>query len=157
MADRPSVMPRRAGELRDVTPIPKTYATKKPRRRMKPESAKKRAARLAADSVGARVEVLLRATNPIDRVAYCELNGRSVGEHMHHRRRRSQGGEDNPENFLWLSHESHDLIHAHPDWARRHGLLLGAGDSPDVLVVGCDLSCPTDHRPRALPEETNDA
>lgn len=67
--------------------------------------------------------------------------------HRHHRRRRSQGGEHSLENLLLLCPTAHDFyVHAHPDWARRHGLLLGTGDDPDVLELRCGLSCDIDHR-----------
>lgn len=67
--------------------------------------------------------------------------------HRHHRLRRSQGGEHTVANLILLCTRAHDwCVHAHPDWARRHGLILGAGDEEDVLVTTCELECPIDHR-----------
>ena len=41
----------------------------------------------------------------------CELCERRAGEHAHHRVFRSQGGNDEPGNLLWLCRYCHDGIH----------------------------------------------
>lgn len=46
-------------------------------------------------------------------------------EHMHHRRMRSQGGQDTERNLLDVCHEHHALIHDQPAWAMAEGYLLG--------------------------------
>ena len=117
------------------------------RKPVNPVSARRKAKRAEAELTGVFVEVGLRSHG------VCELLGDRPATEMHHRRRKSQGGKDTPENLLHLSGKAHhEDIHAHPDWARRHGLILGRGDSPDVLIIGCTPECTTDHRlpPRRL-------
>lgn len=142
MADRPSVTPPPAGP-KDVRSFLKTddgFAKPKTRRAINPVSDKKRKKRAEAARVGVFEDVLCRSHG------VCELLGDRPATEMHHRRR--AGRVDSVENLLHLSHYAHhQLIHAYPAWARRHGLLLGAGDSPDLLIVGCPLSCSIDHRP----------
>ena len=147
-------MPRRADELREVTPYPKTFAEKKKGRRgINPVSDRKRKKRTEAELAGVFEDVLCRSHG------VCELLRDRPATDMHHRRR--AGRVDSVENLLHLSsYAHHQLIHANPDWSYRHGLLLGAGDSPDLLIVGCDVSCPIDHRPptgwlEPLPREDN--
>lgn len=45
------------------------------------------------------------------------------GHHAHHVARRSQGGENVPENLRWLCWEGHDWVHRNIDEARARGLL----------------------------------
>lgn len=59
----------------------------------------------------------------------CEFVGadggrcRHPGEHLHHVRRRSQGGRDSEPNLRHLCFEHHALVHARPEWAAGLGLL----------------------------------
>lgn len=133
----PNVMPR-------PPVVPRFKEAPKPkarRKRVNPVSAKRRAKRAEAELTGVFVEVALRSHG------VCEVLRDRPATEMHHRRR--AGRVDSVENLLHLSaYAHHELIHRYPAWARRHGLLLGAGDDPEVLVVGCPLSCPTDHRER---------
>jgi hypothetical protein len=54
---------------------------------------------------------------------------RHQGQHAHHRLPRGRGGDDNPENGLWVCWEAHDWIHAHGDEAEQLGLLRPSGSS----------------------------
>lgn len=68
-------------------------------------------------------------------------------EHPHHRAGKGAHGPDHRLlNLLAVCGGCHRGIHARTDWSRRHGFILGAGDSPGVLVVGCDFDCKVDHR-----------
>jgi 5-methylcytosine-specific restriction endonuclease McrA len=42
----------------------------------------------------------------------CELCEKRLGGHVHHKVFRSQGGNDEPDNFMWLCVCCHDDIHA---------------------------------------------
>lgn len=59
----------------------------------------------------------------------CEFDA----DHMHHRRMRSQGGQDTERNLLDVCHEHHQMIHDQPAWAMEHGYLLG--NEPLSLAV----------------------
>jgi len=55
--------------------------------------------------------------------------------HKHHRKMRSQGGGGHPANILKVSPELHSMIHAHPEVAYRHGLLVKSFDDPALIDV----------------------
>jgi 5-methylcytosine-specific restriction endonuclease McrA len=55
----------------------------------------------------------------------CELPGCGAqGHHAHHKRRRSQGGEDTPANLMWLCGDCHESIHRNIKWAEASGYLI---------------------------------
>lgn len=58
--------------------------------------------------------------------------GRAV--HVHHRRRRSQGGEHSAENLLDLCTNCHNYAHANPTFGFRTGLLLHAYDEAAIAL-----------------------
>lgn len=64
---------------------------------------------------------------------------RGMGESMHHRRKRSQGGEWVPSNILHVCGHGtigcHGYIEANPATARRLGLWLFAGQEPSTTPV----------------------
>lgn len=77
----------------------------------------------------------------------CELCRDAPATEMHHRRMRSAGGLDLSDNILHLCYWCHhEAIHANPDWAYRHGLLLrrSSADHP-APIIGCWMDCTTDH------------
>lgn len=47
-----------------------------------------------------------------------------AGVHVHHIRRRSQGGTHDPDNLLHCCEAAHTYIHANPDESFKHGWLL---------------------------------
>lgn len=55
--------------------------------------------------------------------------------HKHHRKMRSQGGGGHPSNILQVSPELHNLIHANPECAYKHGLLVHSYDDPKEIPV----------------------
>jgi len=60
---------------------------------------------------------------------FCEVNalgctGKAI--HAHHKRRRSQGGSDAPENLVHTCRSCHDFIHSNPAWSFGKGWLLHA-------------------------------
>lgn len=54
--------------------------------------------------------------------------------HKHHRKRRSQGGDDSPENIIDLTPEIHELVHRNPALAYEHGLLVHSYNDPAEIV-----------------------
>jgi hypothetical protein len=56
----------------------------------------------------------------------CEACLDEPGHNAHHRRLRSQGGRDDPANGVALCTGCHNLVHAHPRWARDVGLIVSA-------------------------------
>ncbi len=136
----PNPMPRPGGAKFVEPRFKDAGAFEKPtRKRVNPVSAAKRKKRAEAELAGVFEDVICRSHG------VCELLGDRPATEMHHRRR--AGRVDSVENLLHLSSFAHhQMIHANPAWARRHGLLLGAGDHSDVLVVSCPLSCEADHR-----------
>lgn len=72
----------------------------------------------------------------------CEFPGcRNRAVHAHHKRLRSQGGSDAPENLLDLCHECHEVLHRNPHWANELGLIQRTGDpDPDETAMGKALN-----------------
>lgn len=72
----------------------------------------------------------------------CERGGegisgrRGVDWSAHHRKLRSQGGDNSPSNCLILCGHGtsgcHGAVHASPDDARKHGWLLWSTDNPET-------------------------
>ena len=54
----------------------------------------------------------------------CEVCRSARAVHMHHIKRRSQGGESTPENLLHVCYDCHIVrIHGSPKWAKEMGYL----------------------------------
>lgn len=53
--------------------------------------------------------------------------------HRHHRKRRSQGGDDSYGNVVDLAPEVHELVHQEPEKAYEHGLLVRSHDDPSQI------------------------
>nr|DAS22128.1 MAG TPA: CRISPR-associated endonuclease [Caudoviricetes sp.] len=60
-------------------------------------------------------------------------NGR--GEHIHHRRLRSQGGGDTATNCVHICHKCHDYIHRNTGDSYHRGLLCRSYWEPDAVPV----------------------
>lgn len=82
--------------------------------------------------------------------------------HKHHRKRRSQGGDDSYGNLIELPLEIHEAVHREPEVAYEHGLLVRMGDNPadirpDVAgfcsAVGIELTESKPRRKRLAGEE----
>lgn len=59
-----------------------------------------------------------------------------VPQHLHHRKMRSQGGENTPSNLLAVCHECHRWVHDKPAKAYELGLLVKSSKTPcDVPVL----------------------
>jgi hypothetical protein len=62
-----------------------------------------------------------------------------VSTHRHHRKRRSQGGDDSYGNIIELPPEIHEWVHREPEIAYKHGLLVHSHENPSDIrpdVVG---------------------
>lgn len=119
-----------------VTPYPKPDPRPKARKRMKASHGNK--------VPKATLDALKRRCG-----GRCEgLAPRCWGppEHPHHRRVKAQGVDHRLLNLLALCEGCHTYIHAHVDWSNRHGLILAAGDDPELIVPGCSFDCEIDHR-----------
>ena len=55
--------------------------------------------------------------------------------HRHHRKRRSQGGDDSPTNVIAIPDELHNWIHANPEKAYQLGLLVRSTDDPAEIEI----------------------
>ena len=55
--------------------------------------------------------------------------------HRHHRKRRSQGGDDTPTNVIAIPDELHAWIHENPEKAYQLGLLVRSTDDPAEIEI----------------------
>lgn len=55
--------------------------------------------------------------------------------HRHHRKRRSQGGDDSPTNVIDIPDSLHTWVHENPEKAYELGLLVKSHDDPAEIVV----------------------
>lgn len=53
--------------------------------------------------------------------------------HKHHRKLRSQGGDNSWGNLILVPPEIHELIHHHPEVAKEHGLLVHPNANPHEI------------------------
>lgn len=53
----------------------------------------------------------------------------------HHRKLRSQGGNDEHVNSLCLCHDCHVWVHANPSFAKRYGLIVASMGDPESRAV----------------------
>ena len=112
----------RTGPLRRKTPIKAdpALAKRRPRKGLKPIPLSARRA-VAARSGGV-----------------CEACGAAAASHVHHRKLRSQGGDNSPENLLHLCAGPggcHGRIHASPLRSYELGLLVRSTDDPATVAV----------------------
>jgi hypothetical protein len=106
--------------------------------------ADNRRASLVEFSADVRTSVRSRA------FARCEVLApgcRGGIHHFHHRLLRSHGGTGTIENCLGVCGPCHNAIHANPDWAYRHGLLVRSLNDPIEVqtFVGCSPGCDYNH------------
>jgi hypothetical protein len=59
--------------------------------------------------------------------------GELMSTHRHHRKRRSQGGDDSYGNIIELPPEIHEWVHREPEIAYKHGLLVHSHDNPSDI------------------------
>lgn len=57
------------------------------------------------------------------------------GVHVHHRKLRSQGGDDSEANLVRLCLECHVWVHANPAEAYESGFLVHSWDDPEVIEL----------------------
>lgn len=69
------------------------------------------------------------------RLGNCEVTGQYGFLEAHHRKMRSQGGDDSPENIIRISGELHRYIHANPNWAYNRGLLVKSWQDPAKVEI----------------------
>lgn len=65
----------------------------------------------------------------------CRLGCGRVAVHKHHRKRRSQGGTNDPVNLIDVCLECHEWIHRNPEQAYELGLLVHSWDKPDTVEI----------------------
>lgn len=65
----------------------------------------------------------------------CEACGMDRGEHVHHRKLRSQGGDNQQTNLIYVSAACHDRIHMNPKDSYELGLLVHSYDDPALIPV----------------------
>lgn len=80
---------------------------------------------------------------------YCELCGLPLSGKvdLHHRKLRSQGGQDSPENLILAHHQCHMDVHANPARSYEHGHLVRSfGDPAAIPVVVLPSLCSASRR-----------
>jgi len=65
----------------------------------------------------------------------CEVCGCGGADHMHHRLRRSQGGQHTAANLIHVHWGCHEDIHRNPDRSYALGHLVRAGMDPGQIPV----------------------
>lgn len=96
-------------------------------------SQKRQKRRNAARYASARAEVFERSQGRCEAAVEGVCLGR--GDQAHHKRRRSQGGQDTPSNLLWICRKCHDHVHRFPAQAEALGLLEFSSYNPAPGLV----------------------
>jgi hypothetical protein len=68
--------------------------------------------------------------------------------HKHHRKRRSQGGDDSPVNVINIPDSMHQWIHDNPEKAYELGLLVKSHDDPSEVEITIPETLAKKARPR---------
>lgn len=76
-----------------------------------------------AEYAAARKQVEFRSRGFCEATTPACLTGRHEAHHVHHVKRRSQGGGHDVDNLLHLCFPAHEWVHAHPAEARERGWL----------------------------------
>lgn len=84
----------------------------------------------------ARAEVFERSQGHCEAVVEGVCVGR--GDQAHHVRRRSQGGDDDAGNLLWICRPCHDWVHGHPATANALGLLEFSSFDPAPGLINVE-------------------
>ena len=120
---------KRGGPLRRKTPLPRGDKSLKRvafrRRPVEPDAYERefqRQRHLVRIRSGGRCEI---------RAKHC----RGESSHVHHRQRRSQGGDNSLENLLDLCSVCHFRVHRFPEQAFEHGWLVHEWDDPARVPV----------------------
>lgn len=125
----------------------------KPLMRKKPLRSRRAGKRLRKDEVlNPRPNISKQRQKVYDRAGgRCDLCGQPLSNdsfECHHRKKRSQGGDDSLPNLVVLhSHCHHVRIHGEPSWAYDHGFLVhrdGDPASAPVLRHGTRWQTPGD-------------
>jgi len=99
-----------------------------------PHDNKRRSKRRdAARYAQARAEVYERSQGRCEAAVEGVCAGR--GDQAHHKRRRSQGGQDDPANLVWICSPCHTWVHGHPVAAVALGLLEFSSFDPAPGLV----------------------
>ena len=76
---------------------------------------------------------------------YCERCGIPLNPDdwaLHHRKLKSRGGQDTPENTVALHHHCHNLgtqsVHLNPAEATRRGLMVPSWENPTEIPITLD-------------------
>ena len=65
----------------------------------------------------------------------CRLGCGRVAVHKHHRKLRSQGGDNSPENLIDVCLECHEWIHRNPEISYELGLLVKSWQDPAEVEI----------------------
>lgn len=69
----------------------------------------------------------------------CEYCGVALGDfecfEAHHRKLRSRGGGDGPENIVATHPPCHDRIHARPESSQENGFMVSSWDDPASIPL----------------------
>lgn len=106
--------------MSEVFPRFKVERAPKPRKRMR--RVGKKMTRDRRELIESKAQVLLRSKGRCEAKALphvCE----GLASQFHHVKRRSQGGDNSPENLVHCCTPAHMRIHAMPDLAKAAGLL----------------------------------
>lgn len=68
----------------------------------------------------------------------CQVCNKKPAVHKHHRKLRSQGGDDTPKNLLDVCLGCHTTIHANPSESYARGLLVHSWADPSEVEVFTD-------------------
>jgi hypothetical protein len=131
---------------RSGPPQRKAPLKRKPFRR-RPKSLSDHNVRLALNDDPNDPEIIFREDVHRRSRHRCERCGRPSAQIHHRRTRQVRWSRWLPENgFDACRHCHHDIIHAHPEWAMRHGLILSQhGHDHPAPAPNCPLDCPIDH------------
>lgn len=74
--------------------------------------------------------------------------------HRHHRKRRSQGGGDDPVNVIEIPDALHERIHQEPEWAYENGLLVREWQDPAEVQIRLPEDVVTVKKPKKAKSDT---